>query len=505
MGLEIKQSVKMVQQLVMTPQLQQAIKLLQLSRLELTETINQELMENPMLEQEEENRLDRPKDAPDAVEQLQATAEAPVTEVADVAEQEKLADDFDWDGYLSEYSSGPSGDERVVYEEREAPSYDNMLSKPPSLDEHLLWQLHMAELDEWEVLLGALIIGNLDGDGYLKADASEVIAAAREQNGQPLPEGEPLPPSKEELAAFEKVLGVIQQLDPLGVGARSLQECLKIQAVAIYPGHDLVHDILDHHLEDLEYRRYKNITKKLSVTMDEVAEALEVIRHLDPKPGRTVSDEEPRYITPDLYLEKVDGEWVITLNEDGLPRLKVNNFYKQAIAEEGESEAKEYVRNKLRSALWLIRSIHQRQRTLYKVMESILKFQMDFFNKGVAYLKPLVLRDVAEDVSMHESTISRVTTSKYVHSPRGVFELKYFFNSGIKTAEGGSIASEAVKERIKQLVGEEPAHKPLSDQAIADILKREGLDIARRTVAKYREMLGILPSSRRRQPLGKKK
>jgi len=285
------------------------------------------------------------------------------------------------------------------------------------------------------------------------------------------------------------------------VAARDLRECLIVQATELYPAHDLVHDILEDHLGDLEKRNYKRIAKKLSVSMDEVGEALRIIRTLEPKPGRSVNDEQPRYITPDIYIYKIDGEYVIVLNEDGLPKLRVNNYYREAMSAGAPSEAKEYVQNKLRSALWLIRSIHQRQRTIYKVTESIVKHQREFFERGIANLKPMVLRDVAEDVGMHESTISRVTTNKYAHTPEGVFELKYFFNSGINRVQGGSVASEAVKDRIRQIIAAENPAKPLSDQAIANFLKGENINIARRTVAKYREMLKILPSSRRKRTL----
>jgi RNA polymerase sigma-54 factor len=342
----------------------------------------------------------------------------------------------------------------------------------------------MSALNESQMEIGAAIINNLNEDGYLQLSIED-LAASR---GASAPQ-------------VEAVLKIIQQLDPLGVAARDLKECLLIQATELYPGHDLVFDILENHLPDLERRNYQAIAKRLAVSMDEVAEALDVIRRLDPKPGRRVSEDEPQYITPDIYVYKVDGEFVIVLNEDGLPKLKVNNFYKDSLGIGGSAEAKEYVQSKLRSAVWLIRSIHQRQRTIYKVTESIVNFQRDFFDRGIAHLKPLVLRDVAEDVGMHESTISRVTTNKYMHTPQGVFELKYFFNSGINRVQGGAVASESVKERIRKIVaGEDPA-KPLSDQTIGDMLQKENIDIARRTVAKYREMLGILPSSRRRQIL----
>jgi RNA polymerase sigma-54 factor len=498
MGLEIKQSLKLSQQLVMTPQLQQAIKLLQLNRLELAETINQELLENPLLEISEEagdtepgegsesegDGRDQAESAPEADTEIPGGEEPAAPEVEEIKVAEEAKEEFDWENYLGEYSSAPASREGSSYEDRDTPSFENMLTRAPSLKDHLLWQLRLSSLNERQQEIGSHIIGNITPDGYLQASLED-IALAAETTPQEV----------------EKVLAVIQRFDPLGIAARDLRECLIIQATELYPAHDLVHDILENHLGDLEKRNYNNIAKKLGATMEEVAEALHIIQSLEPKPGRSISDEEPQYITPDIYVYKVDGEFVIVLNEDGLPKLKVNSFYKEALADGGSAEAKEYVQNKLRSALWLIRSIHQRQRTIYKVTESILKHQREFFDKGVAYLKPMVLRDVAEDVGMHESTISRVTTNKYVHTPQGVFELKYFFNSGISRVEGGSVASEAVKERIRKLIAEEDSKKPLSDQAIANILKRENIDIARRTVAKYREMLNILPSSRRRQTL----
>ncbi len=494
MGLEIKQSLKLSQQLVMTPQLQQAIKLLQLSRLELVDTINQELLENPLLDISEDGGDTEPGEGSesegDGQDQSPAEAEldlppdeepaAPELEEVKVAEEAK--EEFDWENYLGEYSSAPASREGSSYENRDTPSFESMLTRAPSLKDHLHWQLRLSSLDERQMEIGSHIIGNINPEGYLRASVEDIAHAA-----EATPE------------EVEAVLAVIQRFDPLGIAARDLRECLIIQATELYPAHDLVHDILENHLADLEKRNYNNIAKKLGVSMEEVGQALKIIQSLEPKPGRSISDEDPQYITPDIYVHKVDGEFVIVLNEDGLPKLRVNSFYKEALAEGASAEAKEYVQNKLRSALWLIRSIHQRQRTIYKVTESIVKHQREFFDKGVAYLKPMVLRDVAEDVGMHESTISRVTTNKYVHTPQGIFELKYFFNSGINRVEGGSVASEAVKERIRQLIAEEDPKKPLSDQAIANLLKRENIDIARRTVAKYRELLGILPSSRRRQ------
>lgn len=503
MALELRQSLKLSQQLVMTPQLQQAIKLLQLSRLELAETINQELLDNPLLDEAEETVQDNqqveseagagpasedslPNDEGGEAAAGESGGEESLAEPAEGELQidDQIKEDFDWENYLGDYSSSGSGYESIMREDREAPAWESMISSPTSLKDHLLWQLSMSELDSHQRLVSEVIVEALNPDGYLPLGLDELVRTAGV-----------------EVEQLERVLAVVQQLDPLGVAARDLRECLVIQATELYPANDLLHDIIENHLGDLETRRYKAITKKLKVDMDQVAEALELIRTLEPKPGRAFNDEPPQYITPDIYVYKIDGEFVIVLNEDGLPRLRVNNSYKEALAKGGDAEAKEYVKGKLRSAMWLIRSIHQRQRTIYKVTESIIKFQKTFFDKGVAHLKPLVLRDVAEDVEMHESTISRVTTNKYVHTPQGVFELKYFFNSSINRFQGRAMASEAVKDRIGRIIREENQAKPLSDQAIADILREEDIDIARRTVAKYRESLGILPSSRRRQPL----
>ncbi|MBU4564870.1 MAG: RNA polymerase factor sigma-54 [Desulfarculus sp.] len=507
MALEIKQSLRLSQQLVMTPQLQQAIKLLQLNRLELAETINQELLENPLLEITEETTQDVEQAELDAGAEPESdlalrsdgqegetggdgddSLEAePVGEPPSEREIEvdgQVNDEFDWENYLGEYSSGGSGYESIVREEKDAPAYENMLSSPPSLRDHLLEQLSMTGLGPDELRVGEVIIESLDADGYLPLGVEELAQVSNTDTG-----------------TAERTLKVIQGFDPAGVAARDLSECLLIQALELYPDDEILHRIISDHLPDLERRRYQVIVKKLKIDMDRVAQALDAIRCLDPRPGQGMNNEQAQYITPDIYVYKVDGEFVIMLNEDGLPKLRVNNFYRESLALGGDAEAKEYVRGKLRSALWLIRSIHQRQRTIYKVTESIIKFQREFFEKGITRLKPLVLRDVAEDVGMHESTISRVTTNKYMHTPQGVFELKYFFNSGINRFQGQAMASEAVKERIRKIIAEEDTTKPLSDQAIAEMLEREDIDIARRTVAKYREMLGILPSSRRRQPL----
>lgn len=473
-ALELRQQLKLSQQLIMTPQLQQAIKLLQLSRLELLETINQELEANPLLEEGQEE-VTQGEEA--------ATAE-PVTEEGfeSVEITEKIREDFDWEGYLDEYSSGSP----VVVEtdpNQEWTSYDHSLTLPNTLEDHVAWQLRLSDFTEAERQIGGLILGNLDKDGYLDATIDEIAQMAE------------VPPEQ-----VEAVLMKVQRLDPLGVAARDLRECLFIQAKVLFPDNELLLQIIDQHLHFLETKNYQALVRALKRSPDDIKTAIDILLQLDPRPGSAYNEESVEYISPDIYVLKVDDEFVIVLNEDGMPKLRVSSYYKEALSEDAvlPTEAKDYIQNKLRSAAWLIKSIHQRQRTLYKVAQSIIKLQADFFDSGVSHLKPMVLRDVAEDVGMHESTISRVTSSKYMHTPHGIFELKYFFNSSINSVRGEAVASESVKERIRQLIKEEDSKKPYSDQEIVAILKKENIDIARRTVAKYREMLNILPSSKRK-------
>ncbi len=480
MALELKQHMKLTQQLIITPQLQQAIKLLQLSRLELLETIQQELEVNPVLEE-----------AAEAVEDVgmkgETEPEAPRAEerYEEVEITEKVRDDFDWESFLEDYSTyAPVTNERDPNQEQ--PSFEQRLTSKPSLEDHLMWQLCLSDFTEEEREIAIQIIGNLNSDGYLLASVDEIaqltgVSAHR----------------------VEHVLRKVQGFDPPGVAARSLQECLLIQAQTLEPRNGLVETIIERYLPYLENKNYQGLVKILRRPKEEVRAAVEVILSLDPKPGRVYSEEEVHYVSPDIYVLKVDDEFVVVLNEDGMPKLRINPYYKEALRRDSAvpEEAKEYIQGKLRSAAWLIKSIHQRQRTLYKVAQSIVNFQRDFFEKGIAYLKPMVLRDVAEDVGMHESTISRVTTNKYMHTPQGIFELKYFFNSSINSVVGEAVASESVKERIRQLIREEDPANPYSDKDLVDLLQKENIRIARRTVAKYREMLGILPSHKRKRVL----
>jgi RNA polymerase sigma-54 factor len=475
MAIELRQQLKLTQQLIMTPQLQMAIKLLQLSRLELAAKISQELEENPALEEVQDMIV---KDADN--EQKDAASESNEKEVTI---EEKILNDIDWSNYIDEYNS--PGRMSGESEAKEAPRFDAFVAKKESLIDHLLWQLLMTFPSEAEEKIGSLIIGNLDKDGYLDTTVEEIAAVSDAS-----PE------------TVEKVLKLMQSFDPVGVCARDLKECLLIQVRHFGLGDNpLVTNIISDHLNNLENKNYRAICRALKVKMEEVIAAVNVIKGLEPRPGREFSEEQVQYITPDIYVYKSENDFIIVLNDDGLPRLQINAYYKKAMArgEKINDETKEYLQEKLRSAAWLIRSIHQRQKTIYKVMESILKFQRDFFEHGIAHLKPMVLRDVAEDINMHESTISRVTTNKYAYTPQGIFELKYFFNSSIKRVHGEAIASASVQEKIKQLIESEDPKKPYSDSKMAEILKSSNIDIARRTVAKYREMLGVLSSNKRKQ------
>jgi len=481
MALEIRQQLKLSQQLVMTPQLQQAIKLLQLSRMELVDMVQQELEENPVLEEAAE--APEEKEFEEAVAGESPASEAPADEVREVSGESEGVADIDWQTYLEGYSLG--GSTADFYEDDEdRPSYENLLTKKGNLSDHLLWQLNLSRLDDEIRRVAAEIIGNLDDDGYLQASLEEIAATS----GAPVDR-------------VAQALEVVQEFDPPGVASRDLRECLLHQVRHLGMEGSLVEAVLLNHIPDLEVRKYSVIAKALGVTLDEVLGAAKIISGLDPRPGSIFTQEEVHYITPDIFVYKINDEYVVVLNDEGLPNLRINAFYRNALAggEGIDAQAGEYIQDKMRGAVWLIKSIHQRQRTIYKVTKSIVKFQREFFDKGVAYLKPLVLRDVAEDIEMHESTISRVTTNKYVQTPQGLFELKYFFNSGINTTEGDSVASESVKSKIKEIIAGENQKKPYSDQKIVDLLLEQGIDIARRTVTKYREMLGLGSSTERKR------
>lgn len=491
MELQLRQSLnlKLQQQLVMTPQLQQAIRLLQLSRMELVDAINAELEQNPALEEE----LRPEKSSVEAEAKIQGEDPAQHKEALDSDRQNEVsgdsdnANDIDWQQWLEQYNStAPSGAGIRRDASEDLPNLEQTLSADETLQQHLEWQLNMLDVVDADREIALEIIGSLNEQGFLVGERpTEEIAIRLDVS----------------VDHVERVLSLVQGFEPVGIAARDLTECLLIQLRVMGNKNKLAEKMIRVYMTELEKRNFQAIAKAEEVEIEVVGEALAIIQNLDPRPARNYGGQQGIYITPDIYVNKVGDEYVIVQNEDGLPMLRVSNYYKAALQNGMNGEAKSYVQEKLRSAQWLIRSIHQRQRTIYKVMESILKFQHDFFDQGIDHLKPLILRDVAEDIGMHESTISRVTSNKYVHTPRGIFELKYFFNSSIGRSEGEDVASAAVKHRIKHIIESEPPKRPFSDQAIVGLLKKEDINIARRTVAKYREAMGILSSSKRRKIL----
>ncbi|MBF0241672.1 MAG: RNA polymerase factor sigma-54 [Desulfamplus sp.] len=478
MTLGLQQNLTLTQQLVMTPQLQQAIKLLQLSRLELAGVIQQEIEENPALEEVlTDTQIEMEQ-------QLEESHENLISEnnIKEVTIEEKVNTDIDWENYIHEYSS--TGKIYTEKDSQDAPNYEAFTASKETLEEHLEWQLLMYGPTKEEEEIGRLIIGNLDIDGYLRSSVEEIAKLTGYSD-----------------EAVEKTLKIMQSFDPPGVCARDLQETLIIQLKVLGINDSILEEIILSHIKNLENKNYKKIANALEITLERVIAAVNVIKYLEPKPGRQFVTEEPHYIIPDINVYKDGDDFKIVMNDDGLPKLKINSLYRDAIANGKpiSKETKNYLNDKMQSASWLIKSIHQRQKTIYAVMESIIKFQREFFEKGVAYLKPMILKDVAEDINMHESTISRVTTNKYAYTPQGLFELKYFFNSSIKRINGDSMASESVKEKIKSLIDQEDPADPLSDEEIKNLLSESNIKIARRTVAKYREMLHILPSVKRKQ------
>ena len=482
MGLDLRLTQKLTQKLVMTPQLRQAIKILQLPRGELDTLIDEELAENPVIERVTEDEA--------IFDDGRGNGEEPTQTATQDANTEK--DQIDWQTYLSTYNNNndmsappPTGDEDTDGERQNAP--EDRLPRTESLAEHLTWQLRFRTLTETEECLASLIIGNLDVDGYLEASVEELADLASV--------------SPEEV---ERVLQIVQSCDPIGVGARDLRECLLLQLHATQHEREAIEasllrlttTIVRQYLPSLEGRRYDRLAKALSVPTEEIQRAVKLITALEPKPGRNYGDGNIRYVTPDVDVHKIGEEYRVTLNEEGLPRLKVSNAYRHLLTQDGE--AKEYVQGKLRAAAWLIKSIHQRQRTLLMVAESLVKFQQDFLNYGVFHMRPLVLRDVADDIGAHESTVSRAIAGKYIATPRGLYPLKKFSTTGLKSRYGQDVSAESVKAQIRALIDQEDPYKPLSDEEIAKTLSRSHIKIARRTVAKYREGLNILSSAKRK-------
>jgi RNA polymerase sigma-54 factor len=465
--MELRQQLQLRQQLKLTVQLQQAIKLLQLNRLELAALVQQELAENPLLEE-----LAAPRSEEVPMADLDATEPPP---------NSPPKEDDDWKRVIEEYRDRTPIQGAGIRKTTDLPPFEANLSRKESLYEYLAWQLRMARLPELKIQIGIEIIGDLDSNGYLNPDLVPSIAGRLQTT----------------IEEVEAVRNLILRFDPVGVAALSIEECLMAQAEVLCPGDELVHAIIRSHLPDLVGRNVLGLARKLGVTGEELEEARAVIISLDPKPGRNYASDETQYVTPDLYIRKVGDDYMVFLNEDGLPKLKLSPYYKNLIDKPITDDTKDYLKKKVRSAVWFLRSIHQRQSTVKLVGESIVRFQREFLDHGISRLKPLVLRDVAMDISMHESTVSRVTSNKYVHTPQGLFPLKFFFNPRIQSQDGEDLASKAVRDKIKNLITAEDPRRPLSDQQIVEMLARDGVTIARRTVAKYREQLGLLSSSKR--------
>jgi len=498
MALEQKLRLKLAQRLVMTPSLQQAIKLLQLSRLELEETLAEEILENPVLDVEEPA-----EDASAEIEDGSPNAEETVgteaggesgTEDEPLPSAEETYQDIDVEAFFADYL----GDGRTEGPSMAAPSLDqdnrleNMVSNVGGLGEHLLWQLHLLDFPPQVVVVCEFIIGNLDEDGFLRATEEEIMLGT----------------GCDERCVVEALIAV-RSLDPPGIGAANLQECLAAQIehvmmdAAENGDEDLFHKayvVVTEHWDELLHQKWETLAEILGFTaVAEIKPLLDVIQGLELKPGRMFRQDNNQYIEPDVHVRKVDEEYTITLNDDGLPKLRINSRYQRML--EGKTldpKANEFLRDKMRSALWLMKSIDQRQRTIYKVARSIVSFQKDFLDNGIEHLRPMVLRQVAEDIGMHESTISRVVSNKYMYTPRGLFPMKYFFHSGVDSARGENVSSMVVKERIRKVIEAEDPARPLSDSKIMRMLQKEGIRLARRTVAKYREEM-MIPSSDKRK------
>ena len=465
MAIQQKFQTKLIQKLVLTPSLQQALKLLPMSTIELSELLNQEMVENPLLE------------------------EIPVEDTQEVeveneraGEQDNDWDDQNYDYFFGEYLEGNSLP-RTQKGTRELPSIESTLSSAPSLANHLSWQLSMQVDDSLLRDIGEAIIGNLDTDGMLIATVDEIAVMGPWST-----------------ADVEIALTLVQSLDPIGVGARNLQECLTLQLRQLGMEGSPSETIVTKYLDLLKNRKIKDLARKLEMSLEEVRPHIEIIKHLDPKPGGRLNHLQSQYVIPDVHVVKLEGSYVAVLNDEGLPQLRISSMYRGLLRKNSKctNETRDYVKDKFRSALWLIKSVEQRRKTIYKTTTSIINFQREFLDRGVKHLRPLVLREVADDIGMHESTVSRVVTNKYINTPQGIFEMKYFFHSGIASSYGDSVSSIAVKERMKKIIEDENPKNPLSDSKVLNILQGEGLRLARRTIAKYREELKIPVSTHRR-------
>jgi len=477
------QGTQLRQEMKVNPRLYQAMDLLYMPLLDLQQHIKQEMLNNPFLE----------------LEEPAATEEETVAAEQKEKEKEKEDEAIDWEEILLD--GFEAGGRRAEYEEKEY--YEPVSVETRDLADHLRDQLMLMRLTPRQVLLGEEIIGNIDDNGYLTCALEDVtdslnrwLATEGEAWAE---EGESLEPFT--IAEAEEMVSIIQSFDPPGICARNLRECLLLQLREQEREDTLAYSIVRDYFDQLINHRWSEISKELGITAKDVQSAADEIAKLDPKPGLKYASQSDNYITPDLIVEKIDGEYLVFLNDTSLPRLKLSRTYREIARDKNKfkGENKEFISNKLNSANWMIQAIEQRRQTMLKVMNFIVDRQREFFERGVQYLRPLTLREVAEVIHMHESTVSRVTNEKYVQTPRGVFPLKFFFSSGLSTTSGEDVSARGIKAKIQKLVAEENPRRPLTDQAIVNILKDEGIQIARRTVAKYRDQLGILSARMRKR------
>lgn len=480
MSLKATLNLQQRQTLVMTPKLQQAIKVLLMSRLELTQHLSQELEQNPVLEEDLEEELDI-----EEVEELDVDPELNLSEIdLNSSIKEDKETDISWEDYFDDRVSSSERDAWEYHDDDDRPRDD--IAEQHTLQDHLLFQLGISLVSEEELRIGEEIIGNIDDSGYLKVTTEEIASEL-----------------DVDVSDVEDTLEFIQlTFEPTGVGARDIRECLLIQMRDLGRENTLAAKIITGHYDDFTKNRIPKISKSLDVSVEEIQEAIEDIKDLEPYPGRQFGISNPdRIKIPDVTVEKLDGEYKVISNDDGMPKLKLTRSYLDMLQRDNniESEAKEWLENHKRKAIDLLKSISQRRQTIVKVTESIFEEQKDFLEKGVKGLKPLVLRQIAEMAGVHESTVSRVTTNKYVQTPQGIYELKEFFSGGLRNDSGGETSTSIVKEMLEEMVDSEDPAKPLSDQHLSDMLKEKGINVARRTIAKYREELGILPSPKRRK------
>jgi RNA polymerase sigma-54 factor len=476
MALESRLELKLSQKLVLTPQLQMAIKLLQMPQLELSQTLTQELTENPLLEES--------ADTVSTEEMTKEEREAEPAEEQDDTEipLEKLMG-FTTDDYFEERSYDGRDLGYFTPGNVTQPSFEYFLSSASDLFDHLIWQLRLSREGEEVRSIGEIIIGNIDENGYLKISIEEIRELA-----------------DTDMETVERAVSLVQSFDPPGIAARDIRECLQLQLKALGLSGTLVETIVVNDLDLVGKRKYAQLAKTHEVPLEDIMSAVKIIEGLDPKPGGNFSSSTVNYITPDVYIVKAENGYQIVLNDEGLPRLRISSYYQKLLSQKNAipKEDRQFLEDKLRSAVWLMKSLDQRNKTIYRVTESILTFQRDFFDKGVNYLKPLNLKDVAAELNLHESTISRVTSNKYLSCPRGIYGFRFFFSNAIPS-DTGEMSSTTVKEMVRKIISEEDLSKPLSDMAIVEIFKSQNINIARRTIAKYREELKIPSQSQRKR------